>query len=392
MAALLSPEEIDALDLSQPPAPPAPSQEPARVLSPDEIDNLDLSTPPSPAIQAFKSSLPTLSRAATSALPDITGTSPIATKIAGAGLGAIVGGVSDIAEKVAGLPEQKENGWRNFKAGISNEPLPIKETLNHPDVGGVLDKVSMAGLDLIPRIYLMRGLGAAGAGPSASAAAAFGFDEHGKVSPVGAALGALMPGMAEVGRTVADSVTQKLIDKGLLAAGNKFARNLASEVGAVASIQSLNEALNTPKLAQLYAQDPKEFWKQIAADTLSSTAFVLASAPEWAGSKGPWSDAMRTTIEKTYTPQQLRDIFIRNDQYVGQETTRKSGVPVETNYQPLSKDEQDIVQFVGRTAGAMGRGGRGISVTTSEPWIKSPYWQKFFNIAGPEVKMAVLGE
>lgn len=410
MANELTPQAWDQIDanLSTPPATPTPDAAPARSMvgafSPQQWDQVDTAQALTPApVQPTESSLagappqpyrslrtpPTYQprtfqnpdEAATTeepegaiqqlATPVINFPSNVA-KLEGASFAGTRGAVSDIAEKVAGLPAQQENPWRNLQAAVYQEPLPIDEMEKEPGWSGALAKVSHMGLDIIPRIYAMRGMGAAGMGPASSGAVAFGASEQGKIDPLGAALGALFPGVSEVGRTVADSLTQKLIDNGVMSAKNKFVRNLAAEIGSVGAIQSVNEALQSPKLYQLYQKDPGEFWKQIAADTAGSAAFVLSSAPEWAGQPGPWSDAFRTAVEKTYTPEQLKDIMVRSQRAAAGE----EGVTV-------TPEEAEVARFVAGTAKPRQTVRGGVTVTTSEPWAKSPFWQKFFNLKPP---------
>ena len=204
------------------------------------------------------------------------------------------------AEEAIQDPEQMPGGFRNLKAwwkGATASKQPA-----YQDVAGSTDvqqdfwanvgaKVSLAGSDLLPRLYLMRGLGAAKLSTTAGAGAvAFGAGEEG-FSGRSAALGAIIPGVQQVGKLATGAVLAKLGGKALPGGGQKA----LEEMGGLAAIQAFNTAAHSPELVKLYQEDEQQFWHQLAADTVVNLGFLALSAPTW--KPGVPSYTERSTLE-----------------------------------------------------------------------------------------------
>jgi len=401
--AFLTPEEIDAIGETPSGAAPRSME---RVLTPDQIDQIgqgsalrsrqeiDTRSFQTPSIASHQATFfPRPGPTAPSGVPvepitapDIAGGAAEAVQEYPKNVGKILSlgyaGAADVTSQAMGLPkaqadatgQTEPDSWANIKAVLNEEDLPMDQIIRQtPGLPGMLAKAGKMWLDLIPRIYLMRGFGAAGMGPATAGALAFGTKPTGSgIDPVGAALGALMPGVQEVGRTLGGSLADSLMRRGLINAGDKFTRNLVEEVGGVGAIQTLNEALNSPQLYQLYQQDPHQFWSQIGADTLGSAAFMLVGARDWATGPGPWSSAFMRAVEKTYTPEDLKDIYLR------------------VNRGEATQEEQQIVRFINTKVSSPGEAIRGgATIRTETPIFTSPFWQKFFGLAAkdPEIRL-----
>jgi N12 class adenine-specific DNA methylase len=204
--------------------------------------------------------------------------------------------VADVAEGWAdrqqdipsdATPEQIPGGFRNLKAwyhGAQTRQQPTYQEIDEsPEVqdsfwANVGQKVSRAGSDLLPRLYVMRGLGAAGAGPATAGAAAFAPSEEG-FSGVGAVTGAAIPALQQVGKVATGAVLSKMGGGALPGAAQKA----IEEMGGLASIQAFNEAMQVPEKVRMYQENPQQFWHQLAADTVVNLGFLALSVPGWKG-------------------------------------------------------------------------------------------------------------
>lgn len=276
-------------------------------------------TPPSLADQLANEARPqpsqadALARAALVSAKDSLAGTPTSAKILG-GLGAIGDGinygfkkldwamssvpavVADTAEgwhgteptqdqETADEVQNEPGGFRNLKAwyhGAQTSQQPTwKEVNESPDVqndlwASVGSKVSRAGAELLPRIYLMRGLGAAGLGNAASGALAFAPTEQG-FSGLNAAMGAAIPGIQQVSKAATGAVLARMGGGALPAAAEKA----VEEMGGLAGIQAFNEAIQAPEKVQQFKTDPQAFWHDLAADTVVNLGFLGLSAPGW---------------------------------------------------------------------------------------------------------------
>lgn len=202
--------------------------------------------------------------------------------------------VADVAEgwmsaeqnaELMNAGEAEPGGFRNLKAwwhGATTQYQPTwKEIDESPDLQNhfwesVGAKTSKAGADLLPRLALMKGAGALGAGQAAAGAAAFAPGEEG-FNARGAILGALVPATQQLGKQAAGAVLGKIGGGALPAVAQKS----IEEMGGLAAIQTLNEALALPDRVKQYQTNPDDFWQQIASDTVVNLGFLALSAPGW---------------------------------------------------------------------------------------------------------------
>ena len=197
------------------------------------------------------------------------------------------------------MPGAEPGGFRNLKAwwkGASTSYQPTyAEISSSPEVqndfwANVGAKVSRAGSDLLPRLYLMRGMGAVGVGPATAGAISFAPGEEG-FSAKSAILGAAIPGVQQVGKVATGAVLSKLGGKALPAAAQKA----LEEMGGLAAIQTFNEAMSLPEKVKLYHENPQEFWHELAADTVVNLGFLGLSVPGWG--KGAPSETAQSKVE-----------------------------------------------------------------------------------------------
>lgn len=203
-------------------------------------------------------------------------------------------------------------GFRNAKAALKGEPLPILKTIE--GVGGWREGVARGSIgltDIAGRILLMRGMGAAGnktllADPRISGALAFGGSEQG-FSSIGAIEGALIPGMMQAGKSQAASVLKKLIENGTLGAKSRFTQKAIEEASSLAYMEAFMMAKESPELIHLAETNPEEFKVRLIEKAITNLGFA---AHGLIGSKGRPSetqmsmfrDAVKREISRSAKP------------------------------------------------------------------------------------------
>jgi hypothetical protein len=234
MANMLSPEEIDALDVSS--SPPARNQRGLTAiyqLSPEEIDSISLTPPPAPPTPGpeptIKAPVQPGERPSTTAggprqsfntegesLAQQTEDLPVLGPIVHAGravgyaagrsgkvIAATAGDVTNLPAAAAGYTKPLENlsefASEPYEGKGSDRPLPIDVRAAGPGVGGFFMKAGLAPFRMVPQLAAAFGLGAMGLPSAASAAIPMLVTEKGDYDPLGAAIAAGIPGASHLG-------------------------------------------------------------------------------------------------------------------------------------------------------------------------------------------------
>lgn len=352
--AILSPEEIDAIDVGAAPS-PAPSV--GLELTPEQIDRLpltELRPPPAPPRfvappVAGEIRPPMGPRPSTTAggppisVPDVPagfglmGESEFVAphRALGQGFGFMgrlaTAPFADVAARVAGYPE----AGGNIRAALTGETeLPIdralteaaKEEAERGDVPwrSVMGRISTGITKAAPKMAAVSATGGAGwAGlltESIAAGGLFGLDDEGNFHPKEALIGALIPGVGRAGRVGTGMLIGKSLARGGVGPIGGTGQKLLETIGEQAALNAYMTVAHAPELAAQYQQDPLEFQRQLAEIIGTNLAFSLfglgkfdkkvpSATRKWVMDNADTLAAKK--IIESYDPQTLRDIYNR---------------------------------------------------------------------------------
>lgn len=198
------------------------------------------------------------------------------------GMAARGAAVDVMAGKVLPTPDRIMPQFDNFSAAATNDPLPDEAKLT-PVQKGLADAVEQT-----PTLAASMAVQSMGI----PAPAAFGVPMAGTTlsrtgDPVEAMksglLGAVIPGVGELGRQQAAKALTAAVERGWLSGSTTTAQKAVEALGAQTSIQALMEGMNVP---QYLAMKPEERKDAIIRSLASNTAFLALDVPAVLG-KGP---------------------------------------------------------------------------------------------------------
>jgi len=156
--------------------------------------------------------------------------------------------------------------------------LPTEiEAAQAPGIVGVLERgaggaVKLAGTLLGTGLAAPLGIPAGAAAPAVFGASTYADTRSPGAAVESAALGALFPYAGQWGKLVGKKVAEKLMARGLV---NEMGARAIGLAGEQAGIQAFGHALNTPEYWQLYQENPTEFFKKFAEQTITLGALGI---------------------------------------------------------------------------------------------------------------------
>lgn len=437
---MLSPAEIDAIDISQPE--PEPSRSLAgKILSPQEIDSIPDQEPPARPRSGLRSfQMPQISEETLRrpSIADTThggrplqlregpgvleeaeqGDSPIMRAVAGTArmagrtLGMAGSGVAAGAEDIAEAPAQVagyQQGFRNLRSlGRVKSPLDVIGGTEKP-VGptpfeeetkqvGPIEATARGALSTlakdVPKFALLPLAGESLAAQTAAAGGLFGMDDQGEFHPKQALVAALLPGVGKAARLGTASIVGRAAAAGFKSLENPTTQKVLEEVGHQVALDGYMAASSAPELVDQYKKDPTQAAATLGGIMFQNLGFALLGAKRfqegvpsdtqnWIHEKAEQmaNDAIKARIVQDYTGPQLKEIYRR----------------VNSDAPDVTPDEQNLVKFINSE---LGKGQsqaikRGVRVTTNEADYENlpEFWKKYVpKAAGPKQSVSILGE